>query len=137
MADYLLQEGSQLDGLILIRLGQVDVLQIKHLSCAFLRPKYLPRTRVDLHANLVQLLDDMIGIGLRVTVHGSKIYLGSLPQFHEGLADQHALAAPLATNHYEVLIALHPILKHGEVALNSRCLEDCPLLGADLIEREL
>lgn len=136
MADYLLQEGGQLDGLILVRLRQVDVLQIQHLPRALLRPEYFSGAGVGLHADLVELLDDVVGVGLRVAVHRREVNLGGLPELHEGLADQHALAAALAADNDEVLVALHPILEHGEVALDRSCLQDCSLLRADLLERE-
>ena len=137
VADHLLQEGGQLDGLVLVGLGQVDVLEVQHLPRALLRAEDLPRAGVDLHADLVQLLDDVVGVGLRVAVHGGKVNLRRLPQLHEGLADQHALAAALPAHHDEVLVALHPVLEHGEVALHRSSQQHCALLRADLVQREL
>lgn len=72
IADDLLQEADQLDGIILVWLGKVDVLQVDDQALCFLGSIDTALGVGRLSTHLVELLDHMEGTSLSVTMNCSQ-----------------------------------------------------------------
>lgn len=84
---YLLQEGSQVAGPPLVRLGQVDVFQVEHQVLAVFRSEDSTCVGAEQHTGLTELLQHVTGRRLGTAVnHG---HLGGA-QPRQGVAEQHA-----------------------------------------------
>lgn len=84
---YLLQEGSQVAGPPLVRLGQVDVFQVEHQVLAVFRSEDSTRVGAEQHTGLAELLQHVTGRRLGTAVnHG---HLGGA-QPRQGVAEEHA-----------------------------------------------
>jgi hypothetical protein len=116
IAHNLLEESNKLNGVVLIRLGQVDVLQVDNeaLAVAWSIHFALGASRGATH--LVQLLDHVERTGLRVTVDD-----GDLCRFHllDLVANHQVLAATFRTDNDEGIALVEPWLDHGDVPLDT------------------
>ena len=94
MCQELLQEGDQLNSLILIGFAQVDVLKIDNKPGTVFRLQNVALGTSASGADLLQFLDDVVGGGLCVAVDGrdGHLVLG-LAQVDYGCAHQETLAA--------------------------------------------
>mmetsp|Transcript_20848 Transcript_20848/g.49474 ORF Transcript_20848/g.49474 Transcript_20848/m.49474 type:complete len:442 (+) Transcript_20848:3540-4865(+) len=108
--DRLLQEHDDLRGVVLVRGGQVDVLQVQHQPPAFPWPVDAPRVASGNATELAKLLKHVLGGGLRVAVkhrhiqRGVRLVLQSLDR----VANEQVLARPLGAAHDEGLLLSQP-----------------------------
>lgn len=63
-----MEESDELNGVVFVRLRQVDLLQHKDLTAAVERLKDFAISRGGFETSLIQLLDDQISLGLSVTM---------------------------------------------------------------------
>mmetsp|Transcript_10834 Transcript_10834/g.24567 ORF Transcript_10834/g.24567 Transcript_10834/m.24567 type:complete len:634 (+) Transcript_10834:4457-6358(+) len=127
--DKLLQEGNQLDCVVLVRLGQVEVLEVQNQPLAALGPVHTPRGGREQRAALRQLLDHVRGRGLRAAVDRGDV---GAPHLGEGVAEEQRLACALGAHQEEGLASIQPLREqrgvflqvdghhHGQVALRRR-----------------
>lgn len=85
---YLLQEGSQVAGPPLVRLGQVDVFQVEHQVLTVFRSEDSTRVGAEQHTGLTELLQHVTGRRLGTAVNHR--HLGGA-QPRQGVAEQHAV----------------------------------------------
>lgn len=88
VADQLLQKGYKLDCLILIWLRQVDIFEVDHQSGTLFRLEGSSLARTAFDAHLVQFVNDLASISLRVAVNHSKVNLMCFSKFDKALSDE-------------------------------------------------
>ena len=127
----LLQEGDELGGVVLVGLGQVDVLQVEHDARRVLGPVDAPLLRARHGARLRELVDDVRRERLRRAVHHGHLRAA---RAREHLGEQHVLAGALGPHQDERLHPLHPRLEHVLVALHRRRAHHRALVRRELVE---
>lgn len=116
IAYNLLKESNQLNGVVLIWLWQVDILQVDNESLTVTWPVHFTLRASGCATHLVQLLDYVERTGLRVTVDD-----GDLSRFHllNLVSNHQVLATAFWTDQDERIALFEPWLDHSDVSLDT------------------
>ena len=115
VAHKLLQERNQLYGVVLVRLGQIDIFQVDDESLDLLRPVDSTVGIGGLRAHLVQLLNNVEGRSLSVAVDD-----GHLCGLHllDQRADDQVFSAALRTHQNKAFVSIEKRLDKRDVLLD-------------------
>mmetsp|Transcript_17017 Transcript_17017/g.54249 ORF Transcript_17017/g.54249 Transcript_17017/m.54249 type:complete len:785 (-) Transcript_17017:5142-7496(-) len=115
--DELLQEGNELDGVVFVRLREVDVLEVQDQLLARLGAQHSAgHGGHRLPTDLRELLHRVLRIGLRGAVHDGD--LGGWEALEQVL-EEGGFAAPLGSDEQERLVVVQPRLQQRDVLLHA------------------
>ena len=132
--DELLEEGDELRGLVLVWLGQVDVLEVQDDARGVLGTVHAARLRLRHLAHRRELVDHVRGERLRRAVHDGHVCAALR---REELGEQHVLSTALGADEDQRLHALHPGEQHVLIALHRRRAHHRAALGVEVVKGEL